>query len=208
MNIVLDAQSREKKEKLNQDFLPAVLYGNGQLGQSLKIKRAELEKTVRIAGESNLINLKLGNTSKNVLIKEVQRNGLSGKMTHVDFLEVNMKNKITTEIPFHFIGESKAVREMSGSLIKDLDALEVECLPEDLVDHIDVDISALKEFHDNISTTDLNLPKGIKLINTHEQIIISVIPPRVIVEEKVEETTEKPKAAVETKEAKPENDKK
>jgi large subunit ribosomal protein L25 len=208
MNIVLEAQSREKKEKLSPDFLPAIIYGNGQNSQSLKIKRADLEKTVKMAGESNLINLKVENVSKNVLIKEVQRNGLSGKMNHVDFLEVNMKNKITTEIPVHLIGESKAVREMSGSLIKDLDSLEVECLPEDLVDHIDVDISALKEFHDNISTNDLSLPKGIKLVNLHEQIIVSVIPPRVIAEEIAVESTEKPKAVIESKEEKQENAKK
>jgi large subunit ribosomal protein L25 len=110
-----------------------------------------------------------------------------------------MKNKLHTEIPLHFVGESKAVREMAGSLIKDVDFLEVECLPEDLVDHIDIDISVLKEFHDNISIHDLNLPKGIKLLNEHDHVIISVIPPRVIAEEPVVEKKEEAKPKEETK---------
>lgn len=187
MSMILEAQVREKREKLAPDLLPAVIYGNNSETQSLKVKKSELQKMVSLAGESNIISLKIGDKIKSVLIKEVQRAGLSGNVTHVDFLEVNMKNKLHTEIPLHFVGESKAVREMAGSLIKDVDFLEVECLPEDLVDHIDIDISVLKEFHDNISIHDLTLPHGIKLLNEHDHVIISVIPPRVIAEEPVVE---------------------
>lgn len=205
MSMILEAQVREKREKLALDLLPAVIYGNNSETQSLKIKKSELQKMVSLAGESNIISLKIGDTVKSVLIKEVQRTGLSGNVTHVDFLEVNMKNKLHTEIPLHFVGESKAVREMAGSLIKDVDFLEVECLPEDLVDHIDIDISVLKEFHDNISIHDLTLPHGIKLLNEHDHVIISVIPPRVMAEEPVAEK----KAEVKTKEeAKPTNENK
>ena len=205
MSMILEAQVREKREKLAPDLLPAVIYGNNADTQSLKVKKSELQKMVSLAGESNIISLKIGDKTKSVLIKEVQRAGLSGNVTHVDFLEVNMKHKLHTEIPLHFVGESKAVREMSGSLIKDADFLEVECLPEDLVDHIDIDISVLKEFHDNISTSDLTLPHGIKLVNEHDHVIISVIPPRVIAEEPVVEKKAEVKT---TEEAKPTNENK
>jgi large subunit ribosomal protein L25 len=197
--MILEAQVREKREKLAPDLLPAVIYGNNSETQSLKVKKSELQKMVSLAGESNIISLKIGDKIKSVLIKEVQRAGLSGNVTHVDFLEVNMKNKLHTEIPLHFVGESKAVREMAGSLIKDVDFLEVECLPEDLVDHIDIDISVLKEFHDNISIHDLILPKGIKLLNEHDHVIISVIPPRVIAEEPVAEKKVEAKSQEEAK---------
>lgn len=187
MSIILEAQSRERKEKLAPDFLPAVIYGGKTDSQSLKIKKSDLEKIVRLAGESNLISLKIDGKEKSVLIKEVQRNNLTSNLSHVDFYEVNMKVKVVTEIPLHFVGESKAVREMAGSLIKDLDSLEIECLPENLVDHIDIDISVLQEFHDHISTAQVTLPKGMELTNENDRVIISVIPPRVIVEEPVEE---------------------
>ncbi|MFZ2310471.1 MAG: 50S ribosomal protein L25 [Patescibacteria group bacterium] len=205
MSMILEAQVREKREKLAPDLLPAVIYGNNADTQSLKVKKSELQKMVSSAGESNIISLKIGDKTKSVLIKEVQRTGLSGNVTHVDFLEVNMKNKLHTEIPLHFVGESKAVREMAGSLIKDVDSLEVECLPEDLVDHIDIDISVLKEFHDNISIHDLVLPHGIKLLNEHDHVIISVIPPRVMAEEPV---VEKKAEAKPKEEVKPTNENK
>ncbi len=179
MDIILSAEEREKKEKLSPDQVPAVLYGHGIVSQSLKVIRGEAEKAVNQAGESNLITLKHNGAESRVLIKEIQRSGLNGKLLNVDFFQVNMKDKITTEIPLHFIGESKAVKEKSGSLIKDVTSVEVECLPDALVDHIDVDISRLNEYHDEISLKDLILPKGIKLLHETDRIVISVIPPRV-----------------------------
>lgn len=179
MDIILSAEGREKKEKLSVDQVPAVLYGHGIISQSLKLTRSEVEKAVGQAGESNLITLKHDGTESKVLIKETQRSGLNGKLLNVDFFQVNMKDKITTEIPLHFTGESKAVKEKSGSLIKDITAVEVECLPDALVDHIDVDISGLNDYHDEISLKELVLPKGMKLLHETDRIIVSVIPPRV-----------------------------
>jgi len=199
MDIILTSEVREQKEKLTVDFVPAILYGRGVASTSLKLKRGDLEKVVQRAGESNLIDLKLGDKSIKVLIKEVQRSGLNSSLLHVDFFQVNMSDKINTEIPLHFVGESKAVREMSGSLIKDLDSLEIECLPADLVDHIDIDISVLNNYHDEISTDDLILPKGLKLENEVNRIIVSVIPPRVQ-EEEVVEVVAAPETAAPVKE--------
>ena len=190
MDILLTSENREKKEKLSHDFVPAVLYGHGVASTSLKVSRAALEKVINSAGESNLIALKHDGATVKVLIKEVQRSGLNGSVLHVDFFQVDMASKIHTEIPLHFVGESKAVKEMSGSLIKDIDFLEVECLPNDLVDHIDVDISTLKNYHDEISTYDIILPRGMKMLIEEKRIIVSVIPPRV--QEVVVEATPTP----------------
>lgn len=187
MDIVLEAQSREKKEKLSPDYLPAAVYGSGSVPQSLKIKKADLERTYRLAGESNLIDLKTEDGVKHVLIKDIQKDTVSGRLIHADFFVVNMKNKIKTEIPLHFIGESKAVKELSGVLIKELDSLEVECLPRDLVDHIDIDISGLDELQDNIKTDEILLPKGMELVNENSRVIVSVIPPKAVEEELPEE---------------------
>lgn len=187
MDIILSAESREKKEKLSPDQVPAVLYGRGVISQSLKVVRSEADKVVRQAGESNLIILKHDGKELKVIVKETQRSGVNGKLLNVDFFQVNMKDKITTEIPLHFIGDSKAVKEKSGSLIKDINAIEVECLPDALVDHIDVDVSGLNDYHDEVSLKDLVLPKGMKLVHESDRIIVSVIPPRVQEKEEVEE---------------------
>ena len=186
MDIILSAQIREQKEKLLPEYVPAILYGRGVDSVSLKVKRGELLKVVETAGESNLITLGYEGKTVKILIKEVQRNGLTGSMLHIDFFQVNMTQKINTEIPIHFIGESKAIKEMAGLLLKDMDFIEVECLPNDLVDHIDIDISVMKNFHDEISTDDIKLPKGMAFAEDAKRIICSIIPPRVVVEEAVE----------------------
>lgn len=198
MDIILSAEARAAKERTLEDFIPAVLYGHGIPSVSLKLKRAEIEKVIHQAGESNLISLSYQGNTTQVLIKEFQRHSLSGKLLHIDLFQVNMKDKVKTEIPLHFVGESKAVKELSGSLIKDLDAIEIECLPGDLVDHIDIDISILNNYHDEISVKDLILPKGISLADDIDRVIVTVMPPRVqdVVEVAAAVTTEVPKEEV------------
>lgn len=202
MDTKLSAQIRKPKEKLDFDSVPAVLYGRGVASVSLKLKRGELEKAIGIAGESNLISLIINDKEVKVLIKEVQRGGLNNKLLHTDFFQVKMTEKINTEIPLNFIGESRAVKELSASLIKEMDSVEVECLPGDLIDHIDVDISTLKEYHDEISTDDLSLPKGLELQNKNNRIIVTVIPPKI--QEVVEEAPKEEKVISETKDKKEE----
>ena len=184
MEAKLQAEKRDKNEKLSPDFIPAVLYGKGIESQSLKLKRVDFEKTFAIAGESNLINLDFGQGAVKVLVKDSQRDVLKYTFSHVDFYQVNMKEKITTEIPLHFVGESKAVKELGGMLMKSINELEVECLPSDLVDHMDVNISVLSTFDDVIKIGDLILPTGFKLLhNNPEDVIAMVVEPKVEVEE-------------------------
>jgi large subunit ribosomal protein L25 len=179
MEIKLTAQLREKNEKLSSDFMPAVLYGKGLDNKNLKVKKVDFEKSFRTAGESNLIDLDFGSGPVKVLVKDVQHDVMKNFLTHADFYQVNMKEKITTEIPLHFIGEAKAIKELGGTLIKDMDSLEVECLPSDLVDHIDVDISVLNTYDDAIRVSDLKLPKGIALVHHTNEMIAAVKEPKV-----------------------------
>lgn len=179
MDFKILAEKREKKEKLNKDFMPGVIYGNGIASQSLKIKKVDFDKVFAAAGESNLIDLTLDAKSIKVLVKDVQRDPLSYVLTHVDFYQVNMKENVVTEIPLNFVGESKAVKELGGTLNKDLDAVEVECLPSDLVDHIDVDLSLLASFDDAIRISDLKLPKGLVATANPEEMVASVREPKV-----------------------------
>lgn len=194
MEIKLAAQLREKNEKIGSDLIPAVLYGKGLENKSLKVKKVDFEKAFRSAGESNLIDLDFGSSSVKVLVKEVQHDVMKNFFTHIDFYQVNMKEKITTEIPLHFVGEAKAIKELGGTLIKDMDSLEVECLPSDLVDHIDVDISVLNTYDDAIRVSDLHLPKGIAMVHHTNEMIAAVKEPKVEVEEPVAATEAAPAA--------------
>lgn len=206
MEFKLKAEKREKNEKLAVDYIPAVLYGNGVENQSLKLKKVDFEKAYDAAGESNLIDLDFGAGAVKVLVKETQRDVLKYTFTHVDFYQVNMKEKVTTEIPFSFVGEAKAVKELGGMLMKEMDGIEIECLPSDLVDHIDVDISVLATFEDVITVGDLILPKGFELKhNNAEDEVAKVVEPKAQEVEEVkpaETTTTAAPAEVKKEEAK------
>jgi large subunit ribosomal protein L25 len=187
--IKLKAQTKkkgeEKPEKLRKEnLIPAILYGPGSENQELKIKKIDFERIFELAGESSLVDLIIDDKdSVKVLIKEVQKNPIKDDILHADLYKVDMKKEITTEIPLHFIGESQAVKELGAILVKDIDGVEVECLPGDLVNHIDVDLSVLKNFHDSIKMEDLKIPTGMKLVNETNDVVAIVIEPRVEVEE-------------------------
>lgn len=198
METLLKAQLRDKNEKLPVDFVAAVVYGRLLGSKSLKIKKSDLVKMVNEAGESNLIDLDFGDGVVKVLLKELQSDPLKGGITHADFYQVDMKEKVKTEIRLHFIGESKAVREMSGLLMKNFSEMQVECLPGSLVDHIDVDISNLKEYNDDILVKDLVWPAGVKPLHEDNEVIVTVLPPRKI-EEEVSAVKEEVVKPVETK---------
>ncbi|MFA4941795.1 MAG: 50S ribosomal protein L25 [Patescibacteria group bacterium] len=187
--IKLKAQTKkkgeEKPEKLRKEnFIPVILYGPDSENQELKIKKIDFEKIFELAGESSLVDLSIDDKdSVKILIKEVQKNPIKDDILHADFYKVDMKKEITTEIPLHFVGESPAVKELGAILVKDIDGVEVECLPGDLVNHIDVDLSVLKNLHDSIKMEDLKIPTGMKLVNETNDVVAIVIEPRVEVEE-------------------------
>lgn len=176
MEIKLIAQARELKEKLAKEIIPAVLYGPGLANQNLKLRRVDLEKAVKAGGESTLVELEIdGEKSVKVLLKDLQFHPLKNTLRHVDLYQVDMKKKITTEIPLQFVGESKAVKELGGMLIKNMDAIEVECLPSDMISSLDIDISVLKEIHDSIKVGDLKLPTTMHILNDLDTDIATVV---------------------------------
>lgn len=179
MDFKISVEKREKKEKLAKDFMPAVIYGKGTETLSLKLKRNEFEKIFALAGESNLITLKLEGKDIKVLVKDTQKHAINSIIMHVDFYQVNMKEKVIAEIPLRFVGESKAVKTLGGMLNKDIDVLEVECLPSDLVNDIEVDISVLVSFDEAIRVADLKLPAGVVATAEPEEMVASVTEPKV-----------------------------
>lgn len=192
--ITLKAQTRDQKDKprqiRNNNFIPAVLYGHNVKNESLKIKKIDFNQVYATVGESNLIDLVVDNNSAiKILIKDTQRGLLKNDFIHADFYKVNMQQKITAEIPLNFIGESRAVKEQHGVLMKNIDKIEVECLPGDLIHQIDIDLSLLNSIHDAIRLNDLKLSDNITLVNKTNDVIASVAQQRIQEEEKKQEET-------------------
>ncbi|MDI3496038.1 MAG: large subunit ribosomal protein [Patescibacteria group bacterium] len=205
MDLKLSAQKREKNEKMAADSLAAVVYGKGLENRSIKLNRIEFDKVFLQAGETNLINLDIAGEVARVLVKDMQKDPIKDFVTHVDFYEVNMKEKVTADIPLKFIGESKAVKELGGILIKEVHEIKVECLPSDLVDHLVVDITSLETLDAVIKIGDIKLPSGMELLLDPETIVALIAEPKVQEEEVAPEVEEEAKTAeVEKKDEKKE----
>jgi len=178
----LKAQKREifgkqVKGLLEGGFVPVEVYGNGSENLHLQVSFKELKKIYKEAGESSLINI-IVDGDKNgfpVLIKDIQFNPVFDTIIHADFYLVNMKEKIEAEIPLIFIGESPAVKEFGGVLVKAIDQVEIEALPSDIPHSIDVNLSVLVEMYQSIHVKDLEIPKGVRLLTDPETVVVKVI---------------------------------
>jgi len=209
----------EKGKKVNkrrkQGMIPAVIYGNKIESRSLWINALDFERLLKKSGESVIIDLSIGNNDvRSVLINELQQDPRSGNYTHIDFYQVKMDEKIKTEVELIFIGESPAVKESGGVLVKNLDKIEIECLPADLPSFIEVNIADIKTFEERVYIKDLKLPMGVKVENDPKTVVALVVPPRSEeelsqLEEKVEEDVTKVEGVIkEVSTAEEEKDKK
>lgn len=195
----LNTQIREStgnrlKTLREKGFIPAVVYGPGHKPISIQVDYQEFRRIFEEAGESTIIKLKIGKDEKNVLIHEVDKNPETDKFIHIDFLQVRMDKVITAEVHLVFEGESLAVKNLEGVLVKNITEVEVEALPKDLPHELKVDISVLETFDDHIKIKDLKLPEGVKIQAEPEEVVASVTPPRT--KEELEELEEKPEEEV------------
>ncbi len=187
--------------------LPAIVYGRGKTPQPLVVEARIFEKIYTQAGESSLVDLKIGDASAiKVLIQDVQLHPVTDRILHADFHEVSMTEKIQTDIILKFEGVAPAVHELGGVLVTNQEQVRVECLPTDLVHEIPIDLSALKTFDDLIRVQDIKPPAGIIILDKPETVVAVVTPPRTeaelqaleteVVEEvdKVETVKKKPEA--------------
>lgn len=205
--ITLNAKTRQATRKQVAELreagqLPAVLYGKGIDNKNLVLNYIEFDHALATAGESTLIDLKIDDKEPvKILIHAFEREPVSHRLIHVDFYQVRMDEKIKTDVELIFVGESPAVKNLNGVLVKALDKIEIECLPDDLLSQIEIDISTLKTFDNIIRVKDLALPDNVDILNDLEAPIALVEEPRKIEEEAPVETETK-EATVEGEEKK------
>jgi len=190
--LILSSKIRKdlgKKVKVlrKKGILPGVLYGPKIETRPLEIDLKEFEKIYKEAGESSLISLEIDKKKFLVLIHEVKLDSLTEKPTHVDFYQPSLKEEVTAEVPLVFEGEAEAVKDLGGTLVKNISEVEVKALPQNLPHEIKVNIENLKTFEDSILIKDLIVSKEVKILKEPKEVVVAVSPP-----EKVEEELEKP----------------
>ncbi|MEK9130020.1 MAG: 50S ribosomal protein L25 [Patescibacteria group bacterium] len=205
MDLTLKTRSRilvgKKSKALRaREILPAVVYGHGIETKNIEIKKNSFEKFYKQVGAGNLLDLIIDNQNPvKVLIQGIQRDPVKNGITHIDFYQIKKGEKITHSVKLNFIGESRAVKELNGMLVKNSNSVEIECLPENLISEIDVDISSLNDFDDVICVKDLKVPSNIKMMDRLDEVLAIVVPLR---KEEVKEVAAEEKKVVEKKEKK------
>lgn len=198
--LFLSAKTRKETGKevealRKSNVIPAVLYGPNVKNISLTVDDQSFDTVYKQAGESSLFNLQVEDKKPvKVLIQAVQRDPLTDEIIHIDFHQIDMAKKITTEVSLKFLGEAKAVKELGGILVKSLSKIKIECLPQNLVHEMEVDISSLNTFDDIIRVEHLKVPEKITVKEKPGEVVISVQEPRA--EEELKALEEKPEEKV------------
>ena len=189
--LTLKAEIRDKTDKLDRirkaGRVPAVFYGKKEASTAISIPQIDFLKVWKAAGESSVITLETPKGIKESLIQDVDLDPITGIPRHADFYVFEKGHKVEVELSLEFTGTSPAVKDLGGMFVKVLYKLKVEAMPKDLPHGINVDISSLVNFGDQILARDIVLPAGIKLRENPEEVVALVSAPR---EEKEEEAAE------------------
>jgi len=184
---VREQSSKGLKSLREQGILPGVLYGPKIENQSIEINLIKFKEVYKETGESSLISLKINDKEFLVLIHDIQEDPVSGQLVHVDFYQPILTEEVEVSVPIIFEGDALAVKDLGGTLVKEIQEIEVKALPQNLPHEIKVSVENLKTFEDEILVKDLKVPAEVKISREPDEIIAKVVSPT-----KVEEELEKP----------------
>lgn len=167
-------------KKLRLDgLIPAHVFGNKIATSHISVKEAEFSKIYSTAGETGLIDLKVGEGSvRPVMVRDAQYDPISEKLLHIDFYQVNLTKKVKVYIPIELVGEeAESVHLGEAVVLQILNEIEMEALPADLLDKIEVDITPLKNIDDAITVNDLNYDRSkLTLLADPEEMVVKLAP--------------------------------
>ena len=179
---------KNKVDKIREeDFIPGVLYGKGEETEHVKVDKRIFEKVYKSAGTSTLIDLDLEGNVVPVLIKEVQRHPFKNQYLHVDFQKLNMNETVKLTIPITLIGRD-SIKLQPSILMQQLDEIEIECLPKDIPQSIEAEVSDIT-FDNPILVSDLEIfnNENITLFREADDVIANLVAPAEETEEAEEE---------------------
>ncbi len=182
--IALSAKTRELQKKQVQQLrdeaiIPAVLYGHVDSNAKLQINKKELLLAYEKAGGNTLIDLSIDEAEPiKVIIQDLQTDVITDNIQHVNFYAVNMKEKITVDVVLNYVGVAPAVKQLGGTLVKNKDVISVQCLPQDLIKEIDVDIASLETFENTLTVADVKFPDTIEVLDEADRVLAIITPPR------------------------------
>ncbi|MGQ4276212.1 50S ribosomal protein L25/general stress protein Ctc [Pseudidiomarina sp. E22-M8] len=192
IDFTIQAELRQDKGKgasrrlRRAEKLPAILYGANKEAVSLTLDHNKVNNMADFeAFYSHILTLVIDGKKHQAILKDIQRHPYKPKLTHLDFQRVEKGQKLHTHVPLHFLNETtaKGVKDEGGVVVHHVNDVEITCLPKDLPEYLEVDVANL-ELGQNLHLTDLQLPKGVELVELtkgedHDQAVVSIVAPRV-----------------------------
>ncbi len=177
---------RKTKKLRDEGILPANVYGTNVKSVSIQLKLADFSPVYREVGETGLIDLSIEKEKeiRPVLIHNVQTHPVSDQIIHADFRQVDLMQKVRAPIPVELVGEAPAIEQKLGILVRLVDEIEVEALPTDLPEKIEVDVSGLVKVCDMVKAGELKLGETVTMEMETDEPVVKIEPP---VKEEVEE---------------------
>ncbi len=164
------------------DRIPAVLYGHGMEPISLSVARRDLRVALSgPAGQNTILSLNIGGTSYNAIVKEMQRHPVRRTVAHIDFVQINLSEEITMQVPVHLVGTAKAVVSAGGLVDPAVDTIEVRTTPANVPNEISIDISDLTP-DSVIRLSDIPMPAGVSAIGDPDMPVVTVLMSRAATE--------------------------
>lgn len=174
--VVLEASKRDVigkqvKALRREGKLPAVIYGRHTEPININLDAHSATLALGKLTSSSLVTINVEGTEYPTLVREKQRDYIKNRLLHVDFLAVSLTEKIRTSVSVHFVGVSTAVKDYNAVLVHNLEQLEVECLPTDLPERIDLDISVLARPGDGIRVRDVKVNDNVRILNDPDTMV-------------------------------------
>lgn len=165
----------KKVKKLRREgILPANVYGKDVKSVAVQIPFKDFEKIFKEVGETGLVDLEVDGEIRPVLIHNVQHDYLTHVPVHADLYQVNLKEKVRTMVPLVIVGEPKAVVDKLGILLQQLSAIEVEALPTDLPENIEVNVEPLAAVDAQITVGKIKTPAGVEILTDAGQVVVKI----------------------------------
>ena len=167
---------RQVKKLRKDGILPANIFGKKVKSLAIQLSAKEFFPVFGKAGETSVVELaiKAETSPRPVLIHNVQKDPVTDQPLHIDFYQVDLKEKITADIPIDFIGEAPAVVQKIGILIQPLTEVEVEALPTDLPEKLTISVAGLQKVDDSVTVKDLKPPTGVKILTAENQVLVKI----------------------------------
>ena len=169
---------KRSRRLLREGKLPAIVYGHDTEPTPITLDKLEFQKVFVRSGRTHLVDLAIDGRTEKVLVREIQTHPRRLGPIHVDFYQVNLQEKIEVEVPVHLAGESAAVKRGDADILQPMHSIRVECLPTDIPEAFEVDITPLEEIDMELRVSDLAVPKGVTVLEDAEELVVKIVPKR------------------------------